>query len=183
MNLYDALLTRRTVHRYQPEPVPDAVLDRLLLAAHHAPNHKLTWPWRFTRVGPKTRVALFEVGVALKETRAPLSEKARAGVREKMLDPGALVVVSQVLDADAFRRREDYAATCCAIQNLQLAAHAVGLGAKWSTGDVTQAEASYAALGIDPAVEEIVGFIWIGVPAEIPSIGRPDVSAVTRSVP
>ena len=45
MDVYEALLSRRTVFKYEDAPVPDDVLDRALEAARWAPNHKLTEPW------------------------------------------------------------------------------------------------------------------------------------------
>ena len=179
MELHRALLTRSTVHRYLPEAVPDAVISRALAAAHQAPNHKLTWPWRFTVVGPRTRARFMPVAVALKEKKGPLTSTGRALLAEKLLNP-ALVVVSQRRCDDAFRAREDYAASACAIQNILLSAHADGFGAKWSSGGLTTAAPTYATLGIDPAVDEIVGFVWIGVPAERPKVPRPPLDGFVR---
>lgn len=184
MDVYEAIFARRTVHRYRDEPIADGVMDRLLAAAHMAPNHKLTWPWRFTRVGAQTRRdVLFPLGVRLKAKGREPSAKVVEGVAEKLLWPAELVVVSVERCEDAFRAREDYAATACAIQNLLLAATAEGLGAKWSSGDLTSHPETYAALGIDGAVEEIVAFVWVGVAEEVPSIKRPPVEAHVRVVP
>ena len=48
------LLGRRTVHNFATGPaVPDAVFRRAMSAAIAAPNHGLTEPWRFRRLGPK----------------------------------------------------------------------------------------------------------------------------------
>jgi nitroreductase len=164
----DIIHGRRTIHDYAPEPVPDAVVRLALEAAHAAPCHKLTWPWRFTRVGPTTRETLVALNIRLKGARCALDERQVAKLRAKMMHPGALLVVSQVLAEDPFRRHEDYAATCCAIQNLCLSVTASGFGSKWSTGGVTRHPETYAALGISPEREEIVGFVWIGVPARVP---------------
>ncbi|MGC6492671.1 MAG: nitroreductase family protein [Myxococcota bacterium] len=174
VELYEAIRTRRTAHKWRPEPLADDVLNRLLEAAHWAPCHKLTWPWRFTVVGPETRAGLADIAVALKAAKSgPLTNDAATRTRAKLLNPGALVVVRQKLLEDPFRRKEDYAATSCAIQNMCLAAAAEGLCAKWSTGGVTRAEATYALLGHDPAIEEIVGFVAIGVPERVLEGRRP----------
>ncbi len=185
MQLYDAIHARRTIHTYADAPLPDGAFERIIEAAHQAPNHKLTWPWRFTRIGPETRRGtLLPLGIRLKAPagRKP-SPKLVEKITEKLMHPAELVVVSVVRCDDPFRAREDYAATACAIQNLQLAATAEGVGAKWSSGGLTTHPETYAAVGIDPAVEEIVAFIWIGVPDKVPSIKRPPVEAVLRSVP
>jgi len=179
MDLYEAIHSRRTIHNYEAEPVEDAVLNRILGAAHMAPCHKLTWPWRFNVVGPSTREAVVEIGIRLKGGADP-SERLVNAIRSKVLNPGALVVVSQVIDDDAHRRQEDYAATCCAVQNLQLAACAEGLGTKWSTGALTQDPSLYTLLDINPGTEQIIGFVWVGHASNTPSISRPPVEELIR---
>lgn len=185
MQLYEAIHHRRTIHHYVDAPLPAGALDRIVEAAHQAPNHKLTWPWRFTHVGPKTRrdvVLPLYLRLKCPGDRAP-SDSVLAKLTAKMMNPAELIAVSVVRCDDAFRAREDYAATACAIQNMQLAATAEGLGAKWSSGGVTTHAETYAALGLDPEVEEIVAFVWIGVPHKVPTISRPPLEAVRRSVP
>ncbi len=139
MDVHAALRTRRTIHAYVPGPVPDEVVHRALEAAHHAPCHKLTWPWRFTLVGLAVRQQLAEHAVEVKAAKkGTLSPAQQAAIRAKALNPGVLIVVSQVRCDDPTRRREDYAACAAAIQNLQLSAHADGYGTKWSTGGTTR---------------------------------------------
>lgn len=175
--------TRRTIHKYRPEPVDQTAVDRALEAAHWAPNHKLTWPWRFTRVGPEVRASITELAVRVKEEKVSLSEHQRAGVVAKVSNPAVLIVASVVRSQDAFQGREDYAATSCAIQNLMLSLHADGIGSKWGTGAVTRRPETYRLLGIDESAEEIIGFLWVGVPEVVPAIERPDISLHVRDTP
>src|SRR5581483_3385939 len=56
-----AILLRRTHKRYGAEPVDEATLVELLELARHAPNHKLTNPWRFRVLGPATRARIEEL--------------------------------------------------------------------------------------------------------------------------
>lgn len=167
MNVQEVLLTRRTIHTYQPgAPLPDGALEAALEAAHHAPNHRLTVPWRFTLPGPVTRAALAELGLALKQTKRPDCDVAK--IKRKLLDPAACVVVSQVLQSDPAIREEDYASVACAIQNLMLSLHARGVGTKWTTGKVTAHPDTYGIVGIDPTQERIVGWVWAGVAEQDP---------------
>jgi len=179
MDLYEAIHARRTIHNYEAESIDEAVLNRILQAAHMAPCHKLTWPWRFNVVGPQTRQSIASIGIRLKGGDTP-SERLVRAIQDKVLNPGALVVVTQVLSDDEHRRREDYGATCCAIQNLQLAACAEGLGTKWSTGALTQDPSLYGLLDLDAHLELIVGFIWVGRASNTPVVERPNVEQVIR---
>ena len=45
--VYRAIFERRDCRRFLPDPVPDDVLGRLLLAAHHAPSVGFMQPWNF----------------------------------------------------------------------------------------------------------------------------------------
>lgn len=181
MDLKTAVMSRVTVHNYRPEPIPDAVVQDALAAAHQAPCHKLTWPWRFTTVRPEHRGPLVKALCDSKgiPSDSPHWPKAQA----KICDPAMLVVVSmRRTPDDAFREREDYAATACAIQNMMLVVHAAGYGAKWGTGGVTRHPDTYAYLGIDQAEEEIVGFVWMGVPDQAKPTARPPLEAHVREV-
>ncbi len=181
MDLHDAIRTRTTVHQYQPGAVDSAAIDRAIEAATCAPNHRMTEPWRFTLVGPRGREAIVAINADLKAAKAgcTLDDKAMGKLRDKMLNPGELLVVSQAATDDPAIEREDYAATACALQCLMLSLHADGYGSKWSTGAVTTDPRTYEAAGIDPDAEQIVGFIWIGRPAD----GKPPVKPARRKRP
>ena len=184
MDLYDAIHSRRTIHQYLAEgPIDESVVERILAAGHQAPNHKLTWPWRFNLVGPETREAMVQVGIDLKAPDGDAAPRLKEAIRDKITSPGALIVVTQIRSDDEFRSREDYAASCCAIQNIMLAAKAEGLGSKWSTGALTQAAPIYALLNVDESIEEIIGFIWLGRAKQVPEIRRPNVGTHIRRLP
>ncbi len=183
MDLEQAIHTRRTIHKYLPDPVAQEDLDKMMMAGHMAPCHRLTWPWRFLQVGPQTREKIVPVAIACKTVNRARTPELEDSVRRKILGSGALIVVTQVRCDDAFRSKEDYAAVSCAIQNMMLVGHGLGLGTKWSTGGVTTHEDTYKVLGVDAALEEIVGFIWVGKPAMVPTIKRPDLTDVKRELP
>ncbi len=174
----DVIFSRRTVHNYKPGAVDDAVLQAALEAAHMAPCHKLTWPWRFSVAGEKTRARIVELGLALKAKGEPVTDALRAKIQSKIGNPGALLIVRQVRCDDALRAKEDYAAIACALQNVMLTVSAAGYGSKWSTGSLSRHPDVLQLANIDPQREEVVGFLWIGVPAEILDVKRPDVASV-----
>jgi nitroreductase len=167
MNVREAILTRRTVQKYSTEPIPEGCIERALECAIRAPNHKLSNPWRFSRVGPQTRREIVDLGVRIKRDKAEskgreLSEKKVEKIRAKLGNSPEVIVVSQVLADDPFRRKEDFAAIACAIQNLSLCLWEEGVGSKWATGGVTRHAQTYEITEIDPEREEIVGFVWVG---------------------
>jgi nitroreductase len=184
MDINKAMMTRRTIHYWQPLPMSEEAIQKSLGAAHMAQCHKFTWPWRFTRVGPQARKALFDLTVDIKKgNHDKLPDRMMKTLIRKIQNPAALIVVSMTRCEDAFMERENYAAVSCAIQNLALSLHASGYGSKWSTGKVIRHPQSYIILNIDPAEEEIVGFIWAGVPERIPDAPqRSDLGLHIRSV-
>jgi nitroreductase len=186
MTLQELIADRRTVHDYRPEPLPDGAVERAVSAATAAPNHRMTEPWRFVRVGPEARAVLLGISADLKGGLSVIGESAVQKLKAKMLNPAELLVVCQVRHDDPEVAREDYAAVACSVQNAMLSFWSEGLGSKWSTGAVTTDERTYRALGIDPAHEEIVGFLWAGqaVRLDLPKPRRRRALAdILRSVP
>lgn len=185
MELEFALLSRRTVHEFIPEPSPPGLLERLVEAAHQAPCHKLTWPWRFRALGPEARAGLVPLAVALKAGKTgrppvgPLADKVAA----VWTAPMEVIAVSQVLAEDPLRREEDYAAVACAIQNMQLLAHALGLGAKWSTSPLIRHPDALALLDVNPEGERCVGFLLVGRPLRVGAVERPPAAGLLRRLP
>lgn len=186
MTLQELIADRRTVHDYSPGPLPEGALERALSAAVAAPNHRMTEPWRFVRVGPIARRALVTISADLKGGQAKLGDAGFAKLEAKMLAPAELLVICQVRHADAAIAREDYAAVACAVQNAMLSFWSEGLGSKWSTGGVTTDERTYRALGVEPDREDIVGFLWAGHAARL-DLPKPrrrrSVAEVLRAVP
>lgn len=184
-NVVDVILSRRTAHLFDRDrAVPDAVLNTAMQCAVRAPNHKLTNPWRFRRVGEQSHAKLVELGTQLKLAKNPnLPAAMEAKIRAKLQSAPVLIIASQLLDPDERRRREDYGACACAIQNIALALWSEGVSMKWSSGAVTWDAATYEIAGIDPAEEEIIGFLWIGYADEQPETPRLPVDAVFKFVP
>jgi nitroreductase len=189
MNVREAILTRRTVQRYTTEPIPEGCVERALECAVRAPNHKLSNPWRFTRVGPKTREKIVELGLSIKREKAQskgkeLTEKKVDKIRAKLGNSPEVIVVSQVLADDRFRRKEDFAAVACAIQNFSLCLWDEGVGSKWATGGITRHHETYEIVDIDPDRQEIVGFIWVGHSSrELDETPRQPLDQVYRELP
>lgn len=180
MRALEAILTRRTVHEYTDRAVDPEHIRQALEAAIRAPNHKLTNPWRFYELGPQARAEVADIAVLAKRELKEITEREEEGIRKKMSKAPVLFLVTQVLDADAGRRKEDYASVACAIQNFSLALWDLGVSSKWSTGPFTKHAHTYSMLGIDPADEEIVGGVFAGYPECIPDPPRLPLDSVYK---
>ena len=112
----DMLLTRRSVRAYKPDPVPEALLEEVLRAGTYAP----------TGGGRQSPVL---VAVTAKAARDEIS-RLNAAVMGKDTDPyyGAPVLVLALADPASSTWVED---ASCALENMMLAAHALGLGSVW----------------------------------------------------
>ncbi len=177
----DVLRQRRTVGNFEPELPPAAIVDAALELATWAPNHRKTEPWRFLKLGPQTTTAVVELNARLiAEKNGP--EAAESKRRQWSRVPGWLVVTCP-LSTDPMLYEEDYAACCCAIQNLSLALWSAGIGTKWSTGDVTRHPEFFRLLNLDATKVRVVGVIWYGYPQAIPQQTRTAVSEFVRTLP
>ena len=189
MEVNEAIRTRRTIARFLPDPVPQATLERILAAGIWAPNHHLTEPWRFVILGPETQSRLAARYAELRMEKAPPDAvERRAHISEeslrKFLSMPTIVAVATLREGDEQSRREDFAATCCAIQNVQLSAWAEGIGVKWSTAAVIRDPLAYELLGFDPSRFDIIALLYIGYPVVIPTRGRKlTADEVIRRVP
>jgi len=167
--VHDALRSRRTINDFSPQ-LPagwEEALERAVEAATFAPNHKRTEPWRFHLLGPRSIRRVCELNAEL--VTASKGDAAGAKKLERWLAiPGWLVVTCvracDSMEEPAGLAREDYAAVCCATQNLCLSLHADGLGTKWTSGPVNFDPRFAGAVGL-PDDEYVVGTIWFGAAA------------------
>lgn len=144
--LWRTLRERRDMRHFVPAteapPLPEGLIERLVLAAHLAPSVGYMQPWRFIRITDptlRTRMhALVEAERLATEQALPSRRDEFMGVKiEGILDCGELLVVTLMPDRDKHligRRllpEMDIASVGCAIQNMWLAARAEGIGLGW----------------------------------------------------
>ena len=180
MEIHQAIESRRTIHRFNPRKVTEEIVTRAVWAANQAPCHRLTFPWRFTKIGTKKREDLARLSLLLKFGSVSIDDKTKEQASSKILNPSHLLIVSQIQSSNPIQRVEDYAACACAIQNLALSLSGEGVGCKWSTGELTTHNQVYEIAEINPKDEEIIGFIWIGYGEKPPKVKRPSTSFIYR---
>jgi nitroreductase len=153
MDALETIRTRRSIRKYLDKPVPEGVLQQVLAAAMYAPSACNAQPWQFVLIDDQK--LLQEIPkihpYAVMAAHVPLAILVCGDVSLEQI-PGYWVI-----DCSA------------AVQNLLLAAHALGLGAVWT--------------GVYPQQDRVEGFrrllglpknviphslIPIGYPAEQP---------------
>jgi len=140
--IYRVVALRRDMRHFLPDPLDDALLERLLGAAHLAPSVGFMQPWRFIRIRDRElRHQIHDlVEVERKATAHALGEREDEFMRlkvEGIRECGELLVVALTHERDQhiFGRRTmpemDVASVACAIQNLWLVARAENVGMGW----------------------------------------------------
>ena len=143
--VYAAIFSRRDVRgQFTARPVEEALLTRLLRAAHHAPSVGFMQPWNFLVIrdaGVKAQVqaafarANAEAETMFPEDRRPLYSSLKLqGITDAPVNlcitcdrtRGGEVVLGRTHNRDM-----DLYSTVCAVQNLWLAARAEGVGVGW----------------------------------------------------
>jgi nitroreductase len=153
MDTMEALLTRRSVRQFEDKPVPEEMIRQILEAAMMAPSAINEQPWQFVVTTERERLdAVADIHAYVKMVlQAPVGILV-CGDLTKEKYPGYWV--------------QDCSA---AMQNLLLAAHALGLGAVW-TGihPMEERVAAYRTLFELPEHIVPLGFVPIGWPTKQP---------------
>jgi len=149
----ESILGRRSIRRFQDREVPDECVRTLLDAAMAAPSACCKDPWHF--------VVVRDRGILAK-----LAEGLPNG--QMLASAGVGLAVCANIDA-AHDRLISYALQDCsaAIENVLLAAHALGLGAVWLGVHPRKGRMAHLADLLDlPANILPIAAIAIGWPAE-----------------
>ena len=171
---------RRSIDLYAPDRVDADIVRAAIDVARWAPNHRLTEPWRFYLLGSAAIRTVIDLAVEL--DTAAKGERAGAARRARLEAVPGMFVLTSRRSADALLEREDYAACCCAAQNLMLYLWRQGIGVKWTTGGITRQQRFYELLGVDSVAESVVGLFWYGMPKVIPTQQRRPVAEVVTEL-
>ncbi len=126
MDTLTALMTRRSIRAFTDQPVSDPQLRTLLSAAMQAPSAGDGRPWHFCVSTDRAQLDALAESV---DAGNPMFKQAQAAI---------LICLDEALEKFKGFAPQDCS---CAAQNLQLAAHALGLGTVW-----------IAVIGIPPRV-------------------------------
>ena len=172
--VYKAIFSRRDVRRFVSTPIPAEAVEHILLAAHHAPSVGFMQPWNFIVIrDPRTKTSIKQAFLSARVQEAERFSDDRKklylslkleGIEEAPLN--ICVTCDSTRHGPAVLGRTlipqtDIYSTCCAIQNLWLAARAEGLGVGWVS--ILSEEHLKAILRI-PAHVTVVGYLCVGYP-------------------
>jgi coenzyme F420-0:L-glutamate ligase/coenzyme F420-1:gamma-L-glutamate ligase len=183
-NLHAFLRSRRSIRRFRPDPVPAAIVQRVLETAAHAPSAHDKQPWRFTvltDVATKSRLAQAITDrfrrdmTANGAAEADINARVERTIRRLNEAPVAILLcrdtkqVNPPPDHASQKAEAIMGIQSVAIAGLQLllAAHAEGLSGTWICWPLFAPEETRRALDL-PNEWQPEGMIFIGYPDEEP---------------
>ena len=141
---YRVIERRRDVRAFRPDLIPSETLYRILGAAHHAPSVGLMQPWNFIVIQEAdTKARIKDIFLEENEKAAAHYSGPRANLyRSLKLEGIQEAPVNLCVTSDRTRAGPhvlgrntivdtDLYSTCCAIENLWLAARVEGIGVGW----------------------------------------------------
>jgi nitroreductase len=174
MEALEAILGRTSVGQVtEPGPTP-AQLDTLLKAAVAAADHDRLRPWRFTIIEGDAKNRLGEVMAQSLLRRKPDAAAEQLDIERQKAKraPTVLVVSAKVQKEAKISPEEQIMAATAAAENVMIAAHALGLGAFWRTGQIVYDTEVKREFGLT-ADDAIVGLIYLGTPKAAPKMREP----------
>ncbi len=150
-DLVDIILSRRSVRRYQQKEIPKDVLRKILEAGRQAPSAMNRQPWHFivvTNNEVKRELSRWHFTKHIKNSPVTIVGCAKTG----LLD-----------------RKWSIIGTSIALQNMVIAAWALGIGSCWIGGFK---EGQVKQLLKIPDKWKIVALVTLGYPDETPHLKR-----------
>jgi 5,6-dimethylbenzimidazole synthase len=171
--VYRAIFERRDVRKdFLPDSIPEDTLRRILMAAHHAGSVGYMQPWDFLVIQQvETKQAVKNLFVQANDAAVLQYQGKKAdlyrglkleGIQEAPIN--ICVTCSRERGGSSVLGRAtvpetDLYSTCCAIQNLWLAARAEGIGVGWVS--ILDYDALKKVLGI-PQPVWIIAYLCLG---------------------
>lgn len=137
-------------------------LDQILRAGMRAPDHGRLKPWRFVVLEADARLKLGDAMAELFRRKASQATQAQLDAeRAKSMRAPTIVVVAARISKGKIPEVEQIASVAAGVQNMFLAAHALGYGAMWKTGAAAYDAEVKTTLGLLPE-DHIVAMLYLG---------------------
>ncbi len=163
MDLMTAIDSRASaIKLIEPGPSREHLM-RIMQAGARAPDHGRLTPWRFVVLEGEARDQLGNAMVEAARAASPdISDVMLQRERDKARRaPTIIVVAARVNQGHKVPEIEQVLAVGAAVQNMFLAAHALGYGVMWKTGEAAYDENVKRAMGL-AAEDHIVAFLYLG---------------------
>ncbi len=148
MELLEGIYSRRSVREYTDEPVSREDLMEILKAGSWAPSGLNNQPWRFVVIRDRDRL-----------------QALAKRTRYRHIIEGAPAALAVFCDQKAmYNEVKDHQAVGACLQNMLLAAHALGLGAVW-LGEILNRGDEVRELLEAPEGLELMAVVAVGHPA------------------
>ncbi len=165
-----------TVRHFKPDLVPEDYLGKILQAVRWAPSGANTQPWDFILVRDlelKKKIAqiFLETQREAKEKDKDFPRNADEVLWKRFTDPPILIVVCadtrfmKAYPKVGYREQNLNISMGAAIQNMMLAANALGLALSWGTVNTLNRDKLRKLLGV-PAHIRILEVLQLGFPAK-----------------
>ncbi len=147
MDLLEGLYTRRSIREFVDQPVEREQVLEIIKAGTWAPSGMNNQPWRF-------------VIVQKADVKRELGRLTKSGF---VIDRAPLCIAVFVDRNVMYNDVKDHQAMGACIQNMLLAAHALGLGAVWLGEILKNADEVRSTLGL-PKELELMAIVALGHP-------------------
>jgi nitroreductase len=189
MDFFEVVKKRRAVRAYKPDPVSREDILKILEAAHAAPSGRNMMSWEFLVVtGEKKNLLGDSYGKIGEAYTADWEDRAAAEafIRYSRTYGGApvILVVLATADDNPDINKMHLETGCAAMENIMLAATALGLGTCWMTGPIRDEKTLRRVLEI-PDTQQIVAVTPLGHPVtwpDSPPFPEPDYTRKIRWV-
>jgi nitroreductase len=149
----DLFRHQRAIRNFSDQAVPDELVHQVLTAAIHAPSGSNTQPWHFIVIRDQAvKNAISEVYEEIRATYRPASPSA-SGDRQPLSAAPVLIVACVNTPASGEAGFQTGASIYPSVQNLMLAARAIGLGTVLTTLHRRRKERIHEILGIPDHIE------------------------------
>ncbi|MGI6222762.1 MAG: nitroreductase family protein [Prevotella sp.] len=150
-----SIMTRSSIRKFQQRPVEQEKIEKLLRAGMSAPTSMDRRPWHFVVLSEKEDI----------ERYAASNERHADNIRKTPLFIIVCGDTTKMLEGDG---RDFWIQDCsCASENILLAAHAMGLGAVWTSSYPIQKKVDGIRKALHLSERFIpLNVICIGYPAE-----------------
>lgn len=162
--LIDFIRSRNSASRLVSPAPSEKELPEMLEAAYRAPDHYRLTPARFRIIRGNGLIALGDLFVTaqMEKNSGRMTDEEKEVIRNKPLRAPLILVASAVItEHPKAPDMEQMLSAGCAVQNILLAAEALGYRAIWRTGQLAYDPVVQDGLGFSEN-EKMLGFIYLG---------------------